>query len=168
MLAHKAEEEGVAVVEYLKGKNVHINYSSIPGVIYTYPEVAYVGHTEESLKKANIEYKVGQFPLSANSRAKANLEQVTGFVKVLADKETDRILGAHIMAPQAGDLIQEFVLAIEYGASAEDIARTCHAHPSLSEALKEAALAAYFKPIHCWLNWFIFQYNYLPFFGVLR
>lgn len=148
MLAHKAEEEGVAVAEFLTGRSVHINYASIPGVIYTHPEIAYVGHTEETLKAENIQYKKGIFPLSANSRAKTNLEKVNGFVKVLADKETDRILGAHIMAPQAGDLIQEFVLAIEYGASAEDIARTCHAHPSLSEALKEAAMAAYFKAIH--------------------
>lgn len=105
MLAHKAEEEGVAVAEFLTGRSVHINYSSIPGVIYTYPEIAYVGHTEETLKKENVKYKKGIFPLSANSRARANLETVGGFVKVLADEETDRILGAHIMAPQAGDLI---------------------------------------------------------------
>lgn len=105
MLAHKAEEEGVAVVEFLTGKSVHLNYSSIPGVVYTYPEIAYVGHTEETLKKENIDYKKGTFPLSANSRHRANIENVGGFVKVLADKKTDRILGAHIMAPFAGDLI---------------------------------------------------------------
>lgn len=150
MLAHKAEEEGVAVAEFLTGRSVHINYSSIPGVIYTHPEIAYVGHTEESLNKEGIKFKRGVFPMSANSRARTNMETSSGFVKILADAETDRILGAHIMAPMAGDLIQEFVMAIEYGASAEDIARTCHSHPSLSEALKEAALAAYFKPIHCW------------------
>ena len=148
MLAHKAEEEGVAIAEYLTGRNVHLNYSAIPGVIYTYPELAYVGLTEEELKEKNVPYKVGLFNLNANSRHRANLDKSSGFVKVLASKEDGRILGAHIMAPNAGDLIQEFVLAIEYGASAEDIARTCHAHPSLSEALKEAALAAYFKPIH--------------------
>lgn len=148
MLAHKAEEEGVAVAEFLTGRNVHLNYSAIPGVIYTYPELAYVGLTEEELKEKKVSYKVGLFNLNANSRHRANLDNTSGLVKVLASEEDGRILGAHIMAPNAGDLIQEFVLAIEYGASAEDIARTCHAHPSLSEALKEAALAAYFKPIH--------------------
>jgi dihydrolipoamide dehydrogenase len=148
MLAHKAEEEGIAVVEYLKGRNVHLNYSAIPGVVYTYPEIAYVGLNEDELKARNVSYKVGLFNLNANSRHRANLDDSAGLVKILAESQTGRILGAHIMAPTAGDLIQELVLAIEYGASAEDIARTSHAHPSLSEALKEAALSAYFKAIH--------------------
>ncbi len=148
MLAHKAEEEGVAVAEYIAGHDSHINYNAIPNVIYTYPEVASVGLTEQQLQEAKIEYKVGVFPMTANSRMRANLDNTGGFVKVIGDKKTDRILGVHIVAPQAGDLIQEFVLAIEYGASCEDVARTCHSHPSLSEALKEAAMAAHFKAIH--------------------
>lgn len=148
MLAHKAEEEGIAVAEFLSGHDIHINYNAIPGVIYTYPEIAFVGHTEDKLKELGIEYKVGLFPMSANSRYRANLESFGGLVKILADKKTDRLLGAHIMAPNAGDLIHELVMGIEYGASTEDIARLSHAHPSLSEAIKESALAAYFKPIH--------------------
>ena len=148
MLAHKAEEEGVAVAELLAGHDIHINYNAIPGVIYTYPEIAFVGHTEDKLKEFGVEYKVGIFPLVANSRYRANLDSFGGMVKILADKKTDRLLGAHIMAPNAGDLIHELVMGIEYGASTEDIARLSHAHPSLSEAIKESALAAYFKPIH--------------------
>lgn len=148
MLAHKAEEEGVAVAEYLAGKSIHLNYNAIPGVIYTHPEIASVGLTEEQLIENGIKYKSGKFDFKANSRARANLEKHGGFVKILTCAETDRILGAHIIAPQAGELIQELVMAIEYSASSEDVARTCHAHPCLSEAIKEAALAAHFKPIH--------------------
>lgn len=148
MLAHKAEEEGIAVAELLAGHDIHINYNAIPGVIYTYPEIAQVGHTEDKLKELGVEYKVGKFPLSANSRYRANMESTGGLVKILTDKTTDRILGAHIMSPNAGDLIHELVMGIEYGASAEDVARFSHAHPSLSEAIKESAMAAYFKPIH--------------------
>ena len=148
MLAHKAEEEGIAVAEFLAGRDIHLNYNAIPGVIYTNPEIAFVGKTEEQLKAEKVDYKVGLFPLSANSRARANLETYSGLVKVLADRKTDRILGAHIMAPNAGDLIHEMVIAIEYGASAEDIARTSHAHPSVSEAIREASLAAYSQAIH--------------------
>jgi dihydrolipoamide dehydrogenase len=147
MLAHKAEEEGAAVAETIAGSVGHVNYDAIPSVIYTHPEVAWVGKTEEELKAAGIKYKVGKFPMLANSRARANLD-TDGFVKMLADAETDKLLGAHIISGSAGDLIQECALALEYGASAEDIARTSHAHPTLSEALKEAALAAYFKPLH--------------------
>ena len=148
MLAHKAEEEGIAVAEFLAGRDIHLNYNAIPGVIYTNPEIAFVGKTEEQLKAEKVDYKVGLFPLSANSRARANLETYSGLVKVLADRKTDRIRGAHIMAPNAGDLIHEMVIAIEYGASAEDIARTSHAHPSVSEAIREASLAAYSQAIH--------------------
>jgi dihydrolipoamide dehydrogenase len=148
MLAHKAEEEGIAVAEYLSGHDIHLNYNAIPGVIYTNPEIAFVGKTEQQLIAEKVEYKVGLFPLSANSRARANLEIYNGLVKILADKKTDRILGAHIMSPNAGDLIHELVIAIEYGASSEDIARTSHAHPSISEAIREASLAAYSKAIH--------------------
>ena len=148
MLAHKAEEEGVAVAEFLTGKNIHLNYNAIPGVVYTYPEVASVGFTEEQLKANGIKYKNGTFPLSANSRARANIEKYDGFVKILACAETDRLLGAHIIAPSAGELIQELVMGIEYSATSEDIARTPHAHPGLAEAVKEAALATHFKPIH--------------------
>ncbi len=147
MLAHKAEEEGVAVAELLTGQHPHVNYDAIPGVVYTHPEVATVGKTEEELKGAGIEYKVGKFPFLANSRAKANGE-TTGFVKILADKATDEVLGVHIMHNDAGTMIAECVLALEYRASSEDIARTCHAHPTVSEAVKEAALAAYSKAIH--------------------
>ncbi len=147
MLAHKAEEEGVAVAEILVGQAGHVDYGTIPAVIYTYPEVASVGKTEEDLKKDNVDYKVGKFPFMANSRAKA-VGDTTGFVKLLTDKKTDRILGAHIISADAGTLITEITLGMEYKASAEDIARICHPHPTTSEAVKEAALAAYFKPIH--------------------
>merc|ERR1719482_2097582 len=147
MLAHKAEEEGIAIIEQLAGKGGHVNYDAIPGVIYTLPEVATVGKTEEELKEAGIEYKKGTFPFMANSRARANAD-AEGLVKFLADKETDRVLGIHIIAGNAGEMIAEGVLAMEYGASAEDIGRTCHAHPTMSEAFKEAAMATYDKPIH--------------------
>ncbi|GBE85806.1 hypothetical protein BKA93DRAFT_787135 [Sparassis latifolia] len=147
MLAHKAEEEGIAAVEYIKSGHGHVNYHAIPAVVYTYPEVSWVGKTEQELKAAGVEYKVGKFPFTANSRAKTNLE-TEGLVKFLTEKETDRILGVHIMGPNAGEMIAEAVVAIEYGASSEDIARTCHAHPTLSEAFKEAAMAAWDKPIH--------------------
>ncbi|WFD35538.1 dihydrolipoyl dehydrogenase [Malassezia cuniculi] len=147
MLAHKAEEEGIAAVEIIKTGHGHVNYDVIPSVIYTAPEVAWVGRTEEQLKKDGVEYKVGKFPFMANSRAKTNLDS-EGQVKILAEKETDRVLGVHIMGPNAGEMIAEGALAMEYSASAEDIARTCHAHPTLSEAFKEAALASYSKPIN--------------------
>jgi len=147
MLAHKAEEEGVAIAEILAGQHGHVNYAAIPGVVYTWPEVATVGKTEEELKNAGIAYKVGKFPFMANSRARAN-DDAEGFVKILADAKTDLILGAHIIGPSAGDLIAEIVLAMEFGAAAEDIARTCHAHPGLGEAVKEAALAADGRAIH--------------------
>jgi len=147
MLAHKAEEEGIAAVETIAGYAGHVNYDAIPGVIYTYPEVASVGKTEEELKEAGIEYNKGVFPFSANSRARANGSS-EGFVKVLADKTTDKIVGAHIIGPNAGEMISEAVIGIEYGASSEDIARTCHAHPTLSEAFKEACMDTYDKPVH--------------------
>lgn len=148
MLAHKAEDEGVITVEGIAGGAVHIDYNCVPSVIYTHPEVGWVGKTEEDLKKEGIDYKIGKFPHLANSRAKTNLE-TEGFVKVLADKNTDKILGVHMIGSVAGELINEAVLAMEYGASAEDVARTCHAHPTCAEALKEANLAAYFgKPIN--------------------
>lgn len=147
MLAHKAEEEGVAVAELLAGQKPHVNYDAIPGVIYTAPEVASVGRTEEQLKEAGIEYRVGKFPFLANSRARAT-GQTDGFVKLLVDASTDRVLGCHIIGADAGTVIGEVVLAMEYGASSEDIARTCHAHPTLEESVKEAALAAFAKPIH--------------------
>jgi len=147
MLAHKAEEEGIAIIEQIAGLGGHVNYDAIPNVIYTHPEVASVGKTEEELKKAGVEFKVGKFPFMANSRARANAD-ADGFVKFLADKETDRVLGIHIIASNAGEMIAEGVLAMEYGASAEDIGRTCHAHPTMSEAFKEAAMATYGKPIH--------------------
>jgi dihydrolipoamide dehydrogenase len=147
MLAHKAEEEGVAAAEYIKKGHGHVNYGAIPSVMYTHPEVAWVGQNEEQLKAAGIKYNVGKFPFLANSRAKTNLD-TDGFVKFLSDKETDRVLGVHIIGPNAGEMIAEAVLAVEYGASSEDIARTCHAHPTLSEAFKEAAMATYDKAIH--------------------
>tara|TARA_B110001452_G_scaffold244910_1_gene229248 strand:- start:927 stop:2411 length:1485 start_codon:yes stop_codon:yes gene_type:complete len=147
MLAHKAEEEGIAIAEQLAGLGGHVNYEAIPGVIYTYPEVACVGKTEEELKKEGVKYKVGKFPFLANSRARAST-QTDGLVKFLADAETDRVLGIHIVASNAGEMIAEGVLAMEYGASCEDIGRTCHAHPTMSEAFKEAAMATYDKPIH--------------------
>ena len=147
MLAHKAEDEGYALAEMLAGQKPHINYDAIPGVVYTWPEVASVGATEESLKAAGVAYKVGKFPFMANGRARA-MGATDGFVKVLADKATDRVLGAHIIGPDAGTLIAEIAMAIEFGASAEDIARVSHAHPSLNEAVKEAAIAAWHKPPH--------------------
>jgi dihydrolipoamide dehydrogenase len=147
MLAHKAEEEGIACVENLAGKSGHVNYGAIPGVIYTHPEVASVGKTEEELKAEGVKYNKGAFPFMANSRART-VGDTDGMVKLLACAETDRLLGAHIMGANAGEMIAECVMGIEYGASSEDIARTCHAHPTLSEALKEAALAVYDKPIH--------------------
>jgi dihydrolipoamide dehydrogenase len=148
MLAHKAEEEGVFVAERLAGRKGHVNYDTIPSVIYTYPEVAHVGLNEEELTKKGVQYKVGKFPMVANSRAKTN-DETMGFVKVLADKDTDRVLGVHIVGPNAGEQISECVLAMEYGASSEDIGRTCHAHPTLSEAVKEAAnIAAFGKTIN--------------------
>ncbi|KAK0713822.1 hypothetical protein B0T26DRAFT_742324 [Lasiosphaeria miniovina] len=147
MLAHKAEEEAVAVVEYIKKGFGHVNYGCIPSVMYTFPEVAWVGQSEQDLKKAGIKYRVGTFPFSANSRAKTNLD-TDGMVKMLADPETDRLLGVHIIGPNAGEMIAEGTLALEYGASSEDIARTCHAHPTLAEAFKEAAMATHGKAIH--------------------
>ena len=140
MLAHKAEEEGVAVAESLAGQAGHVNYNVIPNVVYTYPEIASVGKTEEELKAANVSYNVGKFPFTANGRAKVNLT-TEGFVKILADAKTDRVLGVHILGPDAGNMIGEAAIAMEFGASSEDIARTCHAHPTLTEAIKEAALA---------------------------
>jgi len=147
MLAHKAEEEGIAVAEILAGQAGHVNYDVIPGVIYTSPEVAAVGKTEEQLKTENKSYKVGKFPFLANSRAKVNNE-TEGFVKILADSKTDKVLGVHIIGPHCGDMIAEMALAMEFGASSEDIARTCHAHPTHTEAIKEAALAVDKRPIH--------------------
>ena len=147
MLAHKAEEEGIAVAEILAGQAGHVNYDIIPGVIYTAPEVATVGKTEEQLKLENKSYKIGKFPFMANSRAKVNNE-TEGFVKILADSKTDKVLGVHIIGPHCGDMIAEMALAMEFGASSEDIARTCHAHPTHTEAIKEAALAVDKRPIH--------------------
>ena len=147
MLAHKAEEEGVAVAELLAGQAGHVNYGVIPGVVYTWPEVASIGETEESLKANGVAYNVGKFPFTANGRARA-MGMTEGFVKILADKATDRVLGAHIIGPDAGTLIAELATAMEFGASAEDVARTCHAHPSLSEAVKEAALAVEGRALH--------------------
>ena len=147
MLAHKAEEEGIAAAEIIAGQSGHVNYNIIPGVIYTSPEVAAVGKTEEELKKLNISYKIGKFPFMANSRAKVNNE-TEGFVKILADSKTDKVLGVHIIGPHSGDMIAEMAIAMEFGASAEDIARTCHAHPTHTEAIKEAAMAVEKRPIH--------------------
>jgi dihydrolipoamide dehydrogenase len=147
MLAHKAEDEGVALAEHLAGKAGHVNYRVIPGVVYTWPEIASVGLTEEELKAAGIAYNVGKFPFTANARARA-MGETEGFVKLLADKITDRLLGAHIIGPDAGTLIAELAIAMEFGASAEDVARACHAHPSLNEAVKEAALAVDGRALH--------------------
>jgi dihydrolipoamide dehydrogenase len=147
MLAHKAEDEGVAVAEILTGQAGHVNYDVIPNVVYTYPEIASVGKTEEELKSAGVAYNAGRFPFTANGRAKAN-QQTEGFVKILADAKTDRVLGVHIIGADAGNMIAEPAVAMEFGASAEDIARTCHAHPTLPEALKEAALAVAKRAIH--------------------
>ena len=147
MLAHKAEEEGVVAVEMMAGQSGHIDYNLIPGVVYTWPEIAGVGKTEEQLKEEGVEYNIGKFPFTANSRARANAD-TDGVVKILADRRTDKVLGVHILGPLAGDLLAEAVMAMEFGASAEDIARTCHSHPSMSEAVKEAALAVAGRPIH--------------------
>ena len=147
MLAHKAEDEGVAVAEILAGQAGHVNYDVIPNVVYTYPEIASVGKTEEELKEAGVAYNVGKFPFTANGRAKAN-QQTDGFVKILADAKTDRVLGVHIVGADAGNMIAEAAVAMEFGAAAEDIARTCHAHPTLPEAVKEAALAVGKRAIH--------------------
>lgn len=147
MLAHKAEDEGVAVAEIIAGQAGHVNYDVIPGVVYTSPEVASVGKTEEELKKAGIAYKAGKFPFTANGRARAMLH-TDGFVKVLADKDSDKVLGVHIVGFGAGEMIHEAAVLMEFGGSSEDLGRTCHAHPTMSEAVKEAALATFFKPIH--------------------
>jgi dihydrolipoamide dehydrogenase len=147
MLAHKAEDEGVAVAEIIAGQHGHVNYDVIPGVVYTQPEFATVGKTEEDLKAAGVDYAVGKFPFTANGRAKA-MRKSDGFVKVLADKATDRVLGVHIVGAGAGEMIHEAAVLMEFGGSAEDLARTCHAHPTMSEAIKEAALAVDKRPIH--------------------
>ena len=147
MLAHKAEDEGMAVAEILAGQAGHVNYDVIPGVVYTFPEIASVGKTEEGLKEAGVAYNAGKFPFTANGRAKAN-HQTDGFVKILADAKTDRVLGVHIVGSDAGNMIAEAAVAMEFGAAAEDIARTCHAHPTLPEAVKEAALAVAKRAIH--------------------
>ena len=147
LLAHKAEEEGVACAEMLAGKAGHVNYGVIPGVVYTWPEVASIGRTEEQLRADGVEYAVGRFPFAANGRARA-MGSTEGFVKILADKRTDQILGAHIIGPDAGTIIAELATAMEFGASSEDVARTCHAHPSLNEAVKEAALAVEGRALH--------------------
>jgi dihydrolipoamide dehydrogenase len=147
MLAHKAEDEGIAVAEIIAGQSGHVNYDTIPGVIYTSPEVASIGKTEEQLKELKINYKIGKFSFMANSRAKA-IDETEGFVKILADEKTDKVLGAHLIGPHAGELIGEIGIAMEFGASSEDIARTCHAHPTFSEAVKEAALSVDKRAIH--------------------
>ena len=147
MLAHKAEDEGMAVAEILAGQAGHVNYNVIPNVVYTFPEIASVGKTEEELKEAGVIYNTGKFPFTANGRAKAN-HQTDGFVKILADAKTDRVLGVHIVGSDAGNMIAEAAVAMEFGAAAEDIARTCHAHPTLPEAVKEAALAVAKRAIH--------------------
>jgi dihydrolipoamide dehydrogenase len=147
MLAHKAEDEGSICAEILAGQSGHIDYDRVPGVVYTWPEIASVGKTEEALKEQGVSYKVGKFPFSANSRARTTGE-TDGFVKILADADTDRVLGVHILGPLAGDLISEAVIALEFGASAEDIARTSHAHPSMGEAMREAALAVSGRALH--------------------
>ena len=147
MLAHKAEDEGIAVAENIAGQSGHVNYDTIPGVVYTSPEVATIGKTEEQLNEQNIKFKVGKFSFMANSRAKA-IDDVEGFVKILADEKTDKVLGAHLIGPHVGELIAEIGVAMEFGASSEDIARTCHAHPTFSEAVKEAALSVDKRAIH--------------------
>ena len=147
MLAHKAEDEGAALAERLAGQAGHVNYEVIPSVVYTMPEIAVLGRSEEELKEAGIEYRAGKFPFTANGRARA-MNRTEGFVKVIADKATDRVLGVHIVGAGAGDLIHEAAVLMEFGGSAEDLARTCHAHPTMSEAVREAAMAAWFKPIH--------------------
>ena len=147
MLAHKAEDEGIAVAEIIAGQAGHVNFEVIPSVVYTQPEVASVGKTEEELKAAGVEYKIGKFPFTANGRARA-MQHTDGFVKILADKATDRVLGAHILGYNAGEMIHELAVLMEFGGSSEDLARTCHAHPTMSEAVRESALATFAKPIH--------------------
>ncbi len=147
MLAHKAEDEGVAVAETLAGQHGHVNYSVIPGVVYTTPEVASVGATEEQLKADGVDYKAGQFPFTANARARA-INATEGFVKVLADAKTDQVLGVHIVGFGAGEMIHEAAVLMEFSGSSEDLGRTCHAHPTMSEAVKEAALSTFAKPLH--------------------
>ena len=147
MLAHKAEEEGIAIAELIAGQSGHVNYDIIPGVVYTSPEVAFIGKTEEQLKELKQKYKVGKFPFMANSRAKA-INETDGFVKILAEEKTDKVLGVHIIGSHAGEMIAQIAIAMEFGASSEDIARTCHAHPTFSEAIKEAALSVDKRPIH--------------------
>jgi len=148
MLAHKAEDEGILCVEGICGGATHLDYNCVPSVVYTHPEVAWIGKNEEQLKEEGIAYKVGKFPMAANSRSKTN-NDTDGFVKILGDKETDKILGAHIISSVAGELINEAALAMEYGASCEDVARVCHAHPTVAEAFREASLAAYCgKPLN--------------------
>jgi dihydrolipoamide dehydrogenase len=147
MLAHKAEDEGIAAAEFIAGQQGIVNHDLIPGVVYTYPEIASIGKTEEEVKDSGINYKVGKFPFSANSRAKTNRD-TDGYVKIIADAETDRVLGAHIISSLAGTMIAQVTQAMEFGATSEDIAYTCHAHPTHSEALKEAAMAVTGKPIH--------------------
>jgi dihydrolipoamide dehydrogenase len=147
MLAHKAEDEGVVLAEMLAGQSGHIDYNLVPGVVYTYPEVASIGKTEEQLKESGVDYNVGKFPFMANGRARA-MQATDGFVKILADKKTDKILGCHIIGAEAGTLIHEVAAVMEFGGSSEDLARTCHAHPTLSEIVKEAALDAFDKPLH--------------------
>ena len=147
MLAHKAEDEGVAVAEILAGQAGHVNYDAIPGVVYTSPEIAAVGKTEDELKAEGVAYKVGKFPFTANGRARA-MRHTDGFVKILADAATDRVLGAHIIGFGAGEMIHEAVVLMEFGGSSEDLARTCHAHPTMSEAVKEAAMAVEKRAIH--------------------
>ena len=147
MLAHKAEDEGIAVAEILAGQAGHTNYDVIPGVVYTFPEVASVGKTEEELKQAGVAYTSGKFPFTANARTKVN-QTTDGFVKILADAKTDRVLGVHIIGAEAGEMIHEAAVLMEFGGSAEDLARTCHAHPTRSEAVKEAALAVGKRAIH--------------------
>jgi len=147
MLAHKAEDEGVAVAETIAGQHGHVNYNVIPGVVYTMPEVASVGATEEQLKADGVDYVAGQFPFTANGRARA-MNATDGFVKFLADAKTDKVLGCHIVGFGAGDMIHEVAVLMEFGGSSEDLGRTCHAHPTLSEAVKEAALATFSKPLH--------------------
>ncbi|KAF1742239.1 hypothetical protein MXB_2063 [Myxobolus squamalis] len=143
MLAHKAEEEGIACVEGISGRPVHINYNAIPSVIYTHPEVAWVGISEDDAKKTSIKYKIGKFPLTSNGRSRA-VGETDGFAKIVTEADTDKLLGAHFISSCAGETINQMAMAIEYGASAEDVARVCHAHPTVSECLKEACLAAYF------------------------
>lgn len=147
MLAHKAEDEGIAVAEIIAGQAGHVNFDVIPSVVYTQPEVASVGKTEEELKAAGVDYKIGKFPFTANGRARA-MQHTDGFVKILADKATDRVLGAHILGYNAGEMIHELAVLMEFGGSSEDLARTCHAHPTMSEAVRESALATFAKPIH--------------------